>query len=150
MRYVDITVDGPLETKNEHTKAKIALSGVEVPQADSLEELVSMCGGQDNLLTLGNKLILATPASNVARARIRTAKADENAEERDTAARKVARDYRPEISQARGVPAKEAKNRIDSLKARLEAGETLSQEELVAIIMGTQKVEAPAAVAATA
>jgi hypothetical protein len=150
MRYVDITTEDALTTKNENTKQKIELRGVEVPQADSVEELTTMCGGQENLLALGNKLILATPASNVARAILRTAKAEEDVATRDGRARTAAHDYRPEAAQARGMPAKKAKEVIDGLRARLEAGETLSQDELVAFILGKASVSVEETAGATA
>ena len=140
MRYEE--QEKPVTTK--HDKLGEISFKVEVPQATSLDEATTMCGGADALLAFVNSQI-ATNSKNVARAAARTFEVAEGvtldeatieglkkqiAEKGQT----LAKNYSPATDTERGPSKAKKAAAYDQLAALVSSGKEFSKEQLMELL----------------
>lgn len=127
MRYV--TAKKPVKTKHDvHGELKV---NVEVPQLDSLDELVSFCGGDDKALDFVNGAI-ETGAKNAARVALSQSSATDSIEAIEKRARDKSHDYVPGGSGERNYVQRAKAEAFDQLPDLLANAENVSKEDLIA------------------
>lgn len=140
MKYV--TQEKPVTT-NHDKLGKIEFL-VEVPQAENLEELKTMCGGEDALVNFGNSQI-ATNAKNAARAYARNYEVAEGVELTDpkkaelagqigSKGQELAHDYSPATDATAGPSKAKKAAAFDQIAALVESGKEFTKEELFSLL----------------
>jgi len=133
MRFVK--ADKPVTT-NHKTLGEIKVE-VEVPQAESLEEAVQFCGGEENFLAYFNSSI-ETSAKNVGRAALRNAPPDANMDELTTKVIDLVRNYSPEASASREPSKAKKAEKFDAIAELVKSGQEFTKEQLLALLEGAK------------
>jgi hypothetical protein len=143
MKYVALEKEYEIGTNN-HGKVLIPKNSFEVPQCETVPELIEFIGGEANLLEFCNDAISAG-AKNKAAAKIRTAPKESVIADVIASAIVDARNYAP--SAERGASKKAILAGVDSLRAKAEAGElsSLSQADLLAMLQQSLGIKVKAA-----
>lgn len=119
-------------TTNRKKLGEISLE-VEVPQVESIEEFVSLCGGTDGALEFVNNAI-ETAAKNGGRAALRNAADDANIDELKTRVLGIVKDYTPQTGGDRAPSKAKKAQAFDSVKALVESGKEFTRDELLAML----------------
>lgn len=136
--------DKPVTTK--HDKLGDISFKVEVPQAQSLAEATTMCGGEQALLDFVNSGI-ATNAKNAARAYARNYTVAEGVDPAtypqlvttvQTTGQAQAKDYNPASDTERGPSKTKKAAGFDAISALIESGQELTKEALLKILAGAK------------
>ena len=117
---------------------------VEVPQATSLEEAKTMCGGEEELVTFVNSQI-ATNSKNTARAYARTYEVAKEVELTDELVeqlraqiaekgQELARSYSPSTDTERGPSKAKKAQKFDEIAALVSSGQDFTKEELLQLL----------------
>lgn len=135
------TAEKPITSKNSKL-GDLAVAGdeLEVPQAESIEDAVRFFGGEDKTLEFINAQI-ETESKNAGRVVLREAVQEEG----ETVSQAIARVTAAVKEKVKGwtyggtrgkggLSQKAAKERVDAVKARVQAGEELSADELLAML----------------
>lgn len=138
MRYLAIDKEFEIATKNYGVQ-KLPKNTLEVPQAESVEEVISFAGGNDNLVEQYNDYVYAR-AKNGATAVIRNAGEGSTIEKIIEKAVSYARSFNPATERKAGKKAiLEGVEKLRELKASGELAQ-LSQADLLAMLEATLKV----------
>lgn len=124
MKYA--TLEKPVGRSHDKL-GKVTVENVEYPQLESLEELTQVCGNEKRALAWVNRMF-RRESTNAGRNAIGAAKDDVELENLQNDVRSIVRNWTPA---AQKVSKAELSNRVNTLAARLKAGEVLSNEELL-------------------
>jgi hypothetical protein len=128
--------------KTEHPLLGELSVDVETPAVDSVAELTTFCGGENEHVAFGNSA-LSTAGRNRARAYMRTYKVPEGTAPSEFGrvkteiaekAAELSRTYTPETATTREPSQKKKAEKLDLVRERLLAGEELSREELLQLV----------------
>lgn len=136
MKFVE--QEKPVSTKHD-ALGDISFK-VEVPQAESMDEIVTMCGGVDAAKDFFNSQI-ATNAKNVARAHARTFTVPEKTELTDEKkaeliagivkkGQDLSHDYSPAADTERGASKAKKAAAFDDIAALVSSGQDFTREQL--------------------
>jgi hypothetical protein len=115
---------------------------VEVPQAETVEEVLTMVGGNENLIAFFNGQV-ATNAKNTARAYARGYDVAEGTDPTTfptiissivTKGQSLARDYSPATDTERGPSKAKKAAAFDNIAALVQSGKEFTKEELFALL----------------
>lgn len=115
---------------------------VETPEAETLAEAITMCGGESDLVSFVNSQI-ATNAKNTARAYARTYDVAEGTDKDTFEAIKaqiavkgqsLAKDYTPSADTERGPSKAKKAQAFDNIAALVQSGKEFTKEELFALL----------------
>lgn len=132
-------------TTNHDKLGKIEFK-VEVPQAETIEEVRTMVGGDDNLIAFFNSQV-ATNAKNTARAYARGYEVAEGTptdayaglvESIATKGQSLARDYSPATDTERGPSKSKKAAAFDSIAALVQSGQEFTKEQLFALLQSAK------------
>jgi hypothetical protein len=126
-----VKADKPITT-NHKKHGEISLE-VEVPQVESMEEIVAFCGGSDGALEFFNNAI-ETAAKNGGRAALRNAADDANLDELKVTATDIVKNYTPQTGGDKAPSKAKKAQAFDSVKALVESGKEFTREELLAML----------------
>lgn len=126
-----VKADKPITT-NHKKHGEISLE-VEVPRVESVEELVTFCGGNDGLLEFANNAI-ETAAKNGGRATLRNAPDDANIDELKTRTVGIVKDYTPQTGGDKAPSKAKKAAAFDSVKALVESGQEFTREQLLEML----------------
>lgn len=138
MKYV--LQEKPVTTNHEKL-GKIEFQ-VEVPQAETIEEVLTMVGGNENLITFFNGQV-ATNAKNTARAYARGYEVAEGTaadtfpslvSNIETKGQSLARDYSPATDTERGPSKAKKAAAFDNIAALVQSGKEFTKEELFSLL----------------
>lgn len=127
-----VKADKPITAPSHKTLGELSIE-VEVPQVESMEELVQFCGGEQNAIDFFNGAI-ETNAKNGGRAALRNAPADANVEELKAKVIDLVRKYSPEASAERGPSKAKKAESFDAVKALVESGQDFTREQLLELL----------------
>jgi hypothetical protein len=126
-----VKADKPITTKHK-THGEISLD-VEVPNVESLEEFVTLCGGNDGALEFVNNAI-ETAAKNGGRAALRNAADDANLDELKTRTIDIVKNYTPQTGGDKAPSKAKKAQAFDSVKALVESGQEFTREQLLEML----------------
>lgn len=115
---------------------------VEVPQAQTLEEAKTMCGGEEALVSFVNSQI-ATNSKNAARAYARNYEVAEGTDaatypslvkQIEEKGQSLARDYSPAADTERGPSKAKKAQAFDNIAALVQSGREFTKEELFKLL----------------
>jgi len=123
--------DKPITTK--HPKLGEISIDVEVPQCETVEELIAFCGGNDGLLEFGNSQI-ETNAKNGGRAALRNLPENANMDEARPKVIQIVKEYAPAAGGDRAPSKAKKAQAFDSVKALVESGQEFTKEQLLELL----------------
>jgi hypothetical protein len=126
-----IKADKPITT-NHKKHGEISLE-VEVPQIESMEEFVSLCGGNDGAIEFVNNAI-ETASKNGGRAALRNAADDANLDELKTRVLGIVKDYTPQTGGDKAPSKAKKAAAFDDVKALVESGQEFTKEQLLELL----------------
>lgn len=123
--------DKPITTK--HAKLGDLSIDVEVPQMESVEELIQFCGGNDGLLEFCNSQI-ETNAKNGGRAALRNLPENANMDEARPKIMGIVKDYTPQSSGDKAPSAKKKAAAFDDIATLVNSGQEFTKEQLLELL----------------
>lgn len=126
-----VKADKPITT-NHKKHGEISLE-VEVPQVESIEEFVALCGGSDGALTFVNNAV-ETAAKNGGRAALRNLADDANLDEAKPRVLGIVKDYTPQTGGDKAPSKAKKAAAFDNVAALVESGKEFTREELLELL----------------